>query len=227
MSESPRGQKYYFRQTKSTGISESIVFVQPDSSPALEVLFSSNEMLGDAKSTLFVVSESARHQKYYFHRTKSIGVRGSTVFVEPESSPATEVLFSSSEMLGDARSTQIVLLLSTKRLLFFARQNKYFLRFADSRRGVFDDPMELLRRARIRFRSTKQVLLAREQFIKHVWNCTRNGFGARKPPAERLQILSSALLADIWRHVTLSCFAGQHLATRGALVLCWPTFGDT
>ena len=66
----------------------------------------------------------------------------------------------------------------------FSRQNKYFLRFADSRRGVFDDPMELLRRARIRFRSTKQVLLAREQFIKNVWNCTRNGFGARKPPAE-------------------------------------------
>ena len=49
---------------------------------------------------------------------------------------------------------------------------------------IFDDPMELLRRARIRFRSTKQVLLAREQFIKNVWNCTRNGFGARKPPAE-------------------------------------------
>ena len=130
------------------------------------------------------MSESARHQKYYFDRTKSIGVRGSTVFVEPESSPATEVLFSSSEMLGDARSTQIVLLLSTKWLLFFARQNKYFLRFADSRTCFFDDPMELLRRARIRFRSTKQVLLAREQFIKHVWHCTRNGFGARKLPAE-------------------------------------------
>ena len=81
------------------------------------------------------MSESARHQKYYFDRTKSIGVRGSTVFVEPESSPATEVLFSSSEMLGDALSTQIVLLLSTKWLLFFARQNKYFLRFADSRSG--------------------------------------------------------------------------------------------
>ena len=58
------------------------------------------------------------------------------------------------------------------------------MRFADSRRGVFDDPMELLRRARIRFRSTKYVLLAREQFIKHVWNYTRNDFGARKPPAE-------------------------------------------
>ena len=66
----------------------------------------------------------------------------------------------------------------------FSRQNKSFLRFADSRRGVFDDPMELLRRARIRFRSTKHVLLAREQFIKHVWHCTRNGFGARKLPAE-------------------------------------------
>ena len=66
----------------------------------------------------------------------------------------------------------------------FSRQNKSFLRFADSRRGVFDDRMELLRRARIRFRSTKHVLLAREQFIKHVWHCTRNGFGARKPPAE-------------------------------------------
>ena len=131
------------------------------------------------------MSESARHQKYYFDRTKSIGVRGSTVFVEPESSPATEVLFSSSEMLGDARSTQIVLLLSTKWLLFFARQNKYFLRFADSRTCFFDDPMELLRRARIRFRSTKLVLLAREQFVKNVWNCTRTGFGARKPPAER------------------------------------------
>ena len=132
------------------------------------------------------MSESARHQKYYFDRTKSIGVRGSTVFVEPESSPATEVLFSLSEMLGDARSTQIVLLLSTKRLLLFARQNKYFLRFADSRTCFLDDPMELLRRARIRFRSTKLVLLAREQFVKNVWNCKRNRFGARKPPAERL-----------------------------------------
>ena len=44
--------------------------------------------------------------------------------------------------------------------------------------------MELLRRARIRFRLTKRVLLAREQFIENVWNCTRNGFGARKLPAE-------------------------------------------
>ena len=88
-------------------------------------------------------------------------------------------------MLGDARSTQFVLFLSTEWRPLFARQNKYFLRFADSREGVLDDPMELLRRARIRFRSTKQVLLAREQFIKHIWNCTRNGFGARKPPAER------------------------------------------
>ena len=67
----------------------------------------------------------------------------------------------------------------------FSRQNKSFLRFGDSGRGVFDAPMELLRRARIRFRSTKQVLLAREQFIKQVWHCTRNGFGARKLPAER------------------------------------------
>ena len=66
----------------------------------------------------------------------------------------------------------------------FSQQNKSFLRFVDSRRGVFDDPMELLRRARIRFRLTKRVLLAREQFIKHVWHCTRNGFGARKLPAE-------------------------------------------
>ena len=67
----------------------------------------------------------------------------------------------------------------------FSRQNKSFLRFDDSERGVFDATMELLRRARIRFRSTKLVLLAREQFVKNVWNCTRNGFGARKPPAER------------------------------------------
>ena len=66
----------------------------------------------------------------------------------------------------------------------FSRKNEYFLRFADSRRVVFDDPMELLRRARIRSRFTKQVLLAREQFIKNVWNGTRNGFGARRPPAE-------------------------------------------
>ena len=77
-----------------------------------------------------------------------------------------------------------MLLLSTEWLLVFARQNKYFLRFSESRRGVSDDPMELLRRALIRFRSTKQILLTREQFIKHVWNCTRNGFGARKLPAE-------------------------------------------
>ena len=66
----------------------------------------------------------------------------------------------------------------------FSRQNKSFLHFGDSGRGVFDDPMELLQRARIRFRLTKHVLLAREQFIKHVWHCTRNGFGARKLPAE-------------------------------------------
>ena len=74
----------------------------------------------------------------------------------------------------------------------FSRQNKSFLRFGDSGRGVFDDPIELLRGARLRFRSTKQVLLAREQFIKHVWHCTRNGFGARKLPAEstpRLNVL--------------------------------------
>lgn len=45
--------------------------------------------------------------------------------------------------------------------------------------------MEPLRHARIRFRSTKTVLLAREQFMKNVWHSTRNGFGARKPPAER------------------------------------------
>ena len=75
------------------------------------------------------MSESAWHQKYYFDRTKSIGVRGSTVFVEPESSPATEVLFSSSEMLGDARSTQIVLLLTTKRLLFFRSTKQVLLAF--------------------------------------------------------------------------------------------------
>ena len=45
--------------------------------------------------------------------------------------------------------------------------------------------MELLRRARILSRLTKQVLLACEQFIKNVWSCTRNGFDAREPPAER------------------------------------------
>ena len=49
---------------------------------------------------------------------------------------------------------------------------------------VFDDPMEPLRQARIGFGSTKIVLLAPEQFMKDVWHCTRNGFGARKPPAE-------------------------------------------
>ena len=50
--------------------------------------------------------------------------------------------------------------------------------------GTLDDPKQFLRRGRIRFRLTKQVLLAHEQFIKNVWNCTRNGFGARKLPAE-------------------------------------------
>ena len=49
---------------------------------------------------------------------------------------------------------------------------------------AFDDPMEPLRQARIGFGSTKIVLLAPEQFMKNVWHCTRNGFGARKPPAE-------------------------------------------
>ena len=50
---------------------------------------------------------------------------------------------------------------------------------------VFDDPMEPLRHARIGFCSTKTILLARGQFMKNVWHCTRNGFSARKPPAER------------------------------------------
>ena len=50
--------------------------------------------------------------------------------------------------------------------------------------GVFDDPAEPLRPARIRFRLTKTILLAREQFMKNVWHCTRNDFGARKLPAE-------------------------------------------
>ena len=96
-----------------------------------------------------------------------------------------EVLLLSSEMLGDAGSTLFALLSSIKRRPLFARQNKCFLRIADSRRAVLDDPTELLGRARIRFRSTKRVLLARKQFINDVWNCTRNGFGARKTPAER------------------------------------------
>ena len=51
--------------------------------------------------------------------------------------------------------------------------------------AVFDDPMELLRHARTRFRLTKTILLACEQFMKNVWHCTRNGFSARKLPAER------------------------------------------
>ena len=51
--------------------------------------------------------------------------------------------------------------------------------------AVFDDPMEPLRHARIRFRFTKTILLAHEQFMKNVWHSTRNGFGARKLPAER------------------------------------------
>ena len=125
-----------------------------------------------------------RCKKYCFRYVKSIRAFESIVFVEFESSPATEVLFFSNEMLGDARSTHIVLLLS-QWLPLVARENKYFLRFADSRRCFFDDPMELLRRARIRFRLTKLILLAREQFIKNVWSCTRNGFGSWKPLAER------------------------------------------
>ena len=38
---------------------------------------------------------------------------------------------------------------------------------------------------RISFRSRKQVLLGLRQIIENVWHYTRNGFGARKPPAER------------------------------------------
>ena len=131
------------------------------------------------------MSENAGRQKYYFRRTASTGVSGSTVFVEPASSLAMKVLLLSSEMLGDAGSTLFALLSSIKWRPLFARQNKCFLRIADSRRAVLDDPTELLGRARIRFRSTKRVLLARKQFINDVWNCTRNGFGARKTPAER------------------------------------------
>ena len=88
-------------------------------------------------------------------------------------------------MFGNAKNDSFALLLSTKQLPFFDRQNKYFLYFMDSRNCFFDDPLELLRRARTRFRSTKRILLARQQFIKNIWNCTRNGFGTRKPPAER------------------------------------------
>ena len=94
----------------------------------------------------------------------------------------------------------------------FSRQNKSFLRFADSRRGVFDDPMELLRRARIRFRSTKHVLLAREQFIKNVWNGARNGFGARKLPAESTPRLNVVYLSS-----------GMH---RGVQTTVFVVFGD-
>ena len=83
-----------------------------------------------------------------------------------------------------------------RRQSHFSRQNKSLLRFGDSGRGVFDAPMELLRRARIRFRATKQVLLAREQLIKHVWHCTRNGFGARKLPAESTPKLHVLLLSS-------------------------------
>ena len=36
---------------------------------------------------------------------------------------------------------------------------------------------------------------------------------------------SRVLLANIWQYVTLSRFAGKHLAIRGALVVCWLTFG--
>ena len=95
----------------------------------------------------------------------------------------------------------------------FSRQNKSFLRFADSTRGVFDDPMELFRRARIRFRSTKHVLLAREQFIKHVWQCTRNGFGARKLPAESTP-----------RPNVLHLSSGM---PQGAQTIVFVMFGDT
>ena len=45
------------------------------------------------------------------------------------------------------------------------------------------------------------------------------------PCADGDTFRSRALLASIWRYVTLSCCAGQHLATRGDLVRCWLAFG--
>ena len=97
------------------------------------------------------------------------------------------------------KRTVFVLLVPTERSPFFIYKRSTFLRFTDSRSGFFDDLMGLLRHARIRFRSAKQVLLAREQLMKHAWSCTRNGFGARKLPAEcspepKVLYLSSGML---------------------------------
>ena len=60
VSESARRQKYYFCRKTSTGVSRSTVFVEPASSPAMEVLLLSSEMLGDAGSTLFALLSSIK-----------------------------------------------------------------------------------------------------------------------------------------------------------------------
>ena len=65
----------------------------------------------------------------------------------------------------------------------------------------------------VRFRVTKQVLLARTQICKNVWHCTRKGFSAQKLPNTTNIVVSATRAASSFRSTKLILLASRHPQT--------------
>ena len=65
----------------------------------------------------------------------------------------------------------------------------------------------------VRFRTTKQVLLARTQIRKNVWPCTRKGFSAQKLPNTTNIVVSATRAASPFRSTKLILLASRHPQT--------------
>ena len=65
----------------------------------------------------------------------------------------------------------------------------------------------------VRFRVTKQVLLARTQIRKNVWHCTRKGFSAQKLPNTTNIVVSATRAASSFRYTKLILLASRHPQT--------------
>ena len=65
----------------------------------------------------------------------------------------------------------------------------------------------------VRFRVTKQVLLARTQIRKNVWHCTRKGFSAQKLPNTTNIVVSATRAASPFRSTKLILLASRHPQT--------------
>ncbi len=65
----------------------------------------------------------------------------------------------------------------------------------------------------VRFRVTKQVLLARTQIHKNVWHCTRHGFSAQKLPNTTNIVVSATRAASPFRSTKLILLASRHPQT--------------